>query len=301
MRFFVVLFSFFLSWSAFSEDATWTATRSVTKHGRGYKAAPHRGLKNAPQIPNVTIPDHFDWRTVGAGIPAVKDQGPVGTCWAFAIAGVTESVFQLTGLPHSLSEQYLVSCNKLGYGAENGGDVDALDMYVDPGTVSGSQMPYTAKDSLCKSGLKYGTKVSSWSYVSGSDGIPPAAEIAKAIYLYGPISVAVACDDKFDSYGSGIFNSNTATELNHMVVLVGYDMPGKYWIMRNSWGTDWGENGYMRIKFGADKVGSEAAYIRMPVEPSPGVTPAPTAAPTVAPTPAPISTPCCGCVPRSSK
>ena len=212
---------------------------------------------------NVPVPDHFDWREIPPGLTPVKDQGDCGSCWAFGTTAVLESALKLRGMSHMLSEQFLVSCDK-NFDGCSGGDI-AFDMFVNPGSVSEKQFPYSASDEACKPNLKYGPKVLKWAYVDGNNNdVPAGADIAKAIFLYGPVAVGIAADVDFMSYESGVFNTCNSTdvaEVNHLVTLVGYDIPGQYWILRNSWGKDWGEQGYMRIKWGCDVVGDEAAFI----------------------------------------
>ena len=90
--------------------------------------------------------------------------------------------------------------------------------------------------------------------------VPSTTAIKNAIYTYGPISVEVAVDSYFEAYSGGVFNANTASYINHAVVLVGWDDTNGCWIMKNSWGTGWGESGYMRIAYGCDLIGYAAAY-----------------------------------------
>jgi C1A family cysteine protease len=88
-------------------------------------------------------------------------------------------------------------------------------------------------------------------------------EIRTAIFEHGAVATVVAADNNFMSYQSGIFDTNTSSDINHLVVLVGYDNNQGYWILRNSWGTGWGEQGYMRIKYGMNQVGSVATYVQV--------------------------------------
>jgi uncharacterized protein (TIGR03382 family) len=98
------------------------------------------------------------------------------------------------------------------------------------------------------------------------------------------------------SYTGGVFKGSACSQANHAVVLVGWDDAGGYWHMRNSWGADWGENGYMRIAYGANVVGTSAVYAVYPgyspgPSPSPSPNPNPTPTPTPTPTPSPGPTP----------
>jgi hypothetical protein len=277
---------FLFAGMAFGADQapkTWLAAPSPEAHRTGliHDAKVFKNVKRESMSKKaVTLPDHFDWRDVSPGLTPVKDQGNCGSCWAFGSTGVLENVLKLTGVPQLLAEQWMVSCNKSGWSC-NGGNI-AFDMFVNPGSVSQDQYPYTATDSACKSGLKYGEKILSWALVDGQ-GVPAALDIAKAIYLYGPVTAAVTADSNFQAYNSGIFNSCNSGQTNHLIDLVGFDIPGQYWILRNSWGTGWGEKGYMRIKWNCSSVGEEAAFINFRLTPTP--TPGPGPTPTPTPTP----------------
>jgi C1A family cysteine protease len=104
--------------------------------------------------------------------------------------------------------------------------------------------------------------VKSWGYVSGSSSRSPTVDqIKAAIYQYGPVAVTVTANMAMQGYSGGIFNGCTSMGTNHMVVLVGWDDKTQSWILRNSWGADWGEDGYMRIRYNCSRVGEEASYV----------------------------------------
>ena len=179
----------------------------------------------------------------------VKNQGSCGSCWAFAANAVQESTMNIRGqgLPN-LSEQDLVDCSR-GYGNQgcNGGWYYHAWDYVKAkgGLSSESAYPYTGKDGTCKS-VSRPHKITGYSKVTAAD-----ANIETAI---NDVPVAVAVDaSNWSSYKSGIF-SNCATSINHAVTAVGY-VSGSHWLIRNSWGTTWGESGYMRLRMGANTCG----------------------------------------------
>jgi hypothetical protein len=131
---------------------------------------------------------------------------------------------------------------------------------VNPGAVYESDFPYVASNSECKTNLRHPYKIDSWAYIGNSD-IASVDSIKQAILDYGPVCSAVAVDGAFQAYAGGIFKG-TATNVNHAVLLVGWnDAEGGYWILRNSWGAGWGENGYMKIAYGANSVGYAANFI----------------------------------------
>jgi len=222
-------------------------------------------------------PSSWDWRDEGDNFPPVRNQKNCGSCWAFATVGPLECNLWIDGITDDLSEQWLVSCNKDGYSC-NGGWW-AHDYHAGkPGYCGGTgavyedDFPYSATNGHCSGSYvhRYILKDtngdgSGWAYIGNKYSVPTPDKIKKAIYNYGPISVAVAVDTPFHDYKGGIFQGTGYSSVNHGVTLVGYkDTPGEnnegYWILRNSWG-NWGESGYMRIAYGANRVGYAAAYI----------------------------------------
>lgn len=205
------------------------------------------------------LPADFDWRSKN-GVTPIKNQANCGSCWAFSAVGVFESAILInTGQEMDLSEQNLVNCNNRGYGCD-GGMFDINDYHVSPGGTMESCSPYTAREGTCNSSCAKPYKLDRWAYASGSN--PSVDQIKTAIATYGPVSAGVAADDSFQAYRSGIFRSSS-TQMNHAIVLVGWnDNNGDgYWILKNSWGTGWGEQGYMKIAYGAANVGRYANYV----------------------------------------
>lgn len=214
------------------------------------------------------LPGYFDWRDVD-GCTSVKNQASCGSCWAFATVGPLECNIKIKdGVEVDLSEQWLVSCNQDGWGCgggwwAHGYHLDSTDPCGDAGAVLEEYFPYTASDEPCDCPYPHDYFIESWAGVPGGD-IPSPASIKEAILDHGPISVAVAVDQNFHDYDGGVFNQDTATDINHGVVLVGWDdSQGSegVWFLRNSWGPGWGENGYMRIEYGCDLVGYGACYV----------------------------------------
>lgn len=203
------------------------------------------------------LPSSFDWRTSGKVTP-VKDQGACGSCWAFATAGSYEgavAVFQ--GDLADLSEQYLLDCNSHGYSCDGGWWVfDDLTK----GIPLESCYPYKARKETCQQACPKYYPLSEWYYVGRAAGVPSTNALKSAIYDHGPVAVAVHVNSYFHHYTGGIFDACSSGNVNHGVVLVGWNDNGKYWILKNSWGNGWGENGYMKIKYRCCKIGYAAAY-----------------------------------------
>lgn len=227
------------------------------------------------------LPPSFSWLAKGK-LPAIRDQGACGSCWAFAAVAPLETAIQIRdGVSTDLSEQYLVSCNYSGWSC-NGGDANQAHWYHldavpsgEPaaGAVLESAFPYTAKDASsgtpCNPPHAHPYRLSSWDYINR--GTPDVAAIKNAIYYHGPVNAAICVGTAFAYYSSGVFATDEsascggAGRVNHAITLVGWDDsqgPNGYWILRNSWGQYWGENGgYMRIVYNTSSVGAWSSYV----------------------------------------
>jgi hypothetical protein len=223
---------------------------------------------DAPGTPPLrSLPAAFDWRDQ-TGCPPVRNQLACGSCWAFATVGVLEcNILIHDNQTVDLSEQWLVSCNRSGYSCGGGWFAHQYflstgDACGDYGAVAEADFPYVGSNAACSCPYDHSYLIDSWGYVAGG-GTPSVAALKQAIYDYGPVSVAVYANAAFQAYDSGVFNADAPGTVNHGVVLVGWDDnqgAGGVWILRNSWGTGWGEAGYMRIEYGCSSVGYGACY-----------------------------------------
>jgi len=184
----------------------------------------------------------------------VKDQGSCGSCWAFGTLGAMEAAYKKKyGVTLDLSEQYLLSCNTLGYGCDGGWF--AFAMCKSPGAILESCFPYKAVDAPC-SYCANPTRYYLPSYGSVSNTV---SKIKSAIYTYGSVAAAVYVNSYFQAYRSGVFAGCTSGSVNHAIVLCGWDDAKGAWLLKNSWGTGWGEQGFMWIKYGCCSVGYGAS------------------------------------------
>jgi C1A family cysteine protease len=227
------------------------------------------GAKFDPCAPTKSLPTTFSWCDSGGCTP-VKNQGSCGSCWAFGTVGPLECNIKLKdGITVDLSEQWLVSCNTYGWGC--GGGWWAHDFHqsqTDPcggtGAVLETNFPYVASDVPCNCPYPHDYLIDDWAFVGNSYSIPPVASIKQAILDYGPVSVAVYANVAMQAYTGGVFNGCATGEVNHAVVLVGWDDTqgtAGVWIMRNSWSSGWGEGGYMRIPYDCSNIGYAASYV----------------------------------------
>jgi cathepsin L len=224
---------------------------------------------------SASIPGKYSMRGKAG---AVEDQGQCGSCWDFSLTSVLRGTWIMAGKdPGRLSFNYLLNCDTTMQGC-NGGDFVAADLFVNPkgAPAYGSDGEYTAEDGTCTPEKAVASTVDY--HLLGSDGTtdgvptPSFKDIAYIVgVLHRPVSIDVAADDNWENYAGGIYNGcsdNVVADINHMVSIEGYsceksvDSKGNcvfdangnlpngqgLWVIRNSWGTSWGDGGYITTK-----------------------------------------------------
>ncbi len=234
------------------------------------------------------LPSAFDWRWWVRDNP-IEDQGGCGSCWAFgtcsALAG---NILIRDGDYRDLSEQWLLSCNSNGWDCTGGWFAHDYhewkgDPCDDSGAVYEVDFPYVATEAPCACPYTHRYWIDDWE----EQYLPSIAEIKQAMLDHGPLAVSMyAGSTAFSLYSGGIYNAcSPGSEVDHCVVLLGWDDnqgSDGVWFMRNSWGTDWGEDanglswdqngdgiqdndgGYMRIEYDCARIAEDISYVEYP-------------------------------------
>ena len=258
-------------------------------------------LKSAPRVP-VQMPacapnmPRFDWRQHGK-VAGVQQQGSCGSCWAFAAIAAYESShliqnnLKYTATAVNPSEQQALDCSYAGYSCDGGWHDKVFDYLTAPGETSRDKYPYQNAKQQCKEVSPLTYRAVKWGYVKG-DTIPTNAELKKALCEKGPLVAAVLAegwDDRLAAPHATIFKYSTknpnwktdfknglfrgtqsktnlsmdtlqAGDVDHDVLIIGWDEQG--WVIRNSWGTEWGDAGYIKLAYNNNNIGFNAAWIQ---------------------------------------
>lgn len=233
----------------------------------GYDAELAKHLKIFP-VPK-TLPTRLNWRDLG-GITPVKNQASCGSCWAFAATAEMEAFVKIYyGVELDLSEQQIVSCNSSGSSCGGGWATSVYNVFRQRGAVLENCHPYLAADPPVAPCLDNNYKKYAW--ISGYNHIANDVNQIKAALQYGPVSTGIDGGAALQAYGSGCFNA-PGYSLNHLVIIVGYDDRAcggaGAWLIKNSWGTSFGENGYAWVQYGTALTGyavTQMQYLEPPV------------------------------------
>ncbi|MCX6367181.1 MAG: C1 family peptidase [Armatimonadetes bacterium] len=213
----------------------------------------------------------WDWRKQGK-VTSIRNQAPAGTCWAFAVTAALESSWLVrNSINIDGSEQFMIAYS--GAGTTSGGNrADAAAWLTSKGTVAEVTAPYTGSASTSvpsSSATPYDALA--WGFVDESNVLPSVQKLKQALCEHGPITIGIYSDNNLKAYTGGVFDhvdpSNNAS--NHAVLLVGWDDDKGAWIVKNSWGSGWGdecdygtEKGYFYAKYGCHNVGYRAIWVK---------------------------------------
>jgi C1A family cysteine protease len=198
------------------------------------------------------VPDFatgVNWVTAGA-VTGVKDQGHCGSCWSFSSTGALEGAwFVKAGELLSFSEKQLVDCVKACFGCNGGNQTLAFHYYTSHFPMSEAIYPYQPVGGTCQYDVN-----NSYQNIQVTGAVQVGRDSVAALQsalASQPIAVSIEADTLvFQSYTSGVLDSTACgTTLDHAVLAVGYGVENgiNYWLVKNSWGTSWGENGYIKL------------------------------------------------------
>lgn len=222
------------------------------------------------ELRRLNIPNKLDWRTHlnYSIISPVKNQKKCGGCWAFSTVETVESMYaKATGQPPpDLSVQQVIDCAADNEGCSGGDTCTALRWMVNSGTplMTNAEYPLTDESNLCKTrpSSSVGVKVKHYSCFSNNESL------ILQLLQNGPVVAAVDATT-WNNYQGGIIQYHCESRLNHAVQIVGYDLTGEvpFYIVRNSWGTDFGHDGYLYIKIGVNMcgIGTEISIVTVDV------------------------------------
>ncbi len=214
----------------------------------------------------VALPERWDWRRVSA-LPAPRNQDTCGSCWAFAAVGALEGILALYDEPVDLSEQHAINCNIDNYGCGGGWMTAAYRLWRDDGAYLETDIPYRNDDYFdCDSGSASPVVgIDAWNAVS------PSPEMLKQALLVSPVATAMCVYPDFQHYTGGVYEHEGSDNINHAVVLVGWDDTLGAWILRNSWGQGWGEQGYAYVAYDNCRLGSYTHQLSVPLHAPVGI------------------------------
>jgi hypothetical protein len=212
---------------------------------------------------NLDLPDSWDWREQGVGLPPARQQGSCGSCWAFGTVAALEGAIAIFDQKLvNLSEQAVLDCSNKG---SCGGGFWAYKYLLNQGLAEESNYPYVGYDQYCKKPKDRPYRIESYHYIQSGD----IDAMKAAIHRYGVIGVTMRSCGSIPGYSGGVYDSTECNKYstNHIVALVGWDDTIQHklgkgaWIMRNSWGTNWGNDGYGLFAYGTAQIGKSATYV----------------------------------------
>lgn len=204
-----------------------------------------------------------NWVTKGAVTP-VKDQGNCGGCWSFAATGGLEGAWELaSGQLTSLSEQQFLDCDTTDSGCNGGLEYQGWTFFknANEGICTEKSYPYKARDGSCAySSCTLGIPAGG---ITGVTHVSKSSSSLQSALQKQPVSIGIQADQSsFQFYSGGILTAACGTQLDHSVLAVGYDTSSNYWLVKNSWGSSWGDSGYIKLTMSGDQCGilDDASY-----------------------------------------
>lgn len=206
---------------------------------------------------------HFDWRAQSKVTP-VRTQ-ICGTCWDFAAMGAYEGSYAIRNNKLvDTSEQYILNCANAG-NCGGGWWMPVFDYLMPHGDASAADDPITGNDQLsCPPNKKTPYQASAWGFVANDQwAIPSVTSVKQALCEHGPLVTAVFVDLAFQAYSNGTFDEHTQqfNGVNHGIVIIGWDDSRNAWLIKNSWGSGWGESGFMWIAYDTNNIGIATAWV----------------------------------------
>ena len=247
-----------------NDDFSSTLTDAQRQNLRGYNPPPEYDLlleENLKIFPVYRdLPTSLNWVDLG-GVTRVKNQGDCGSCWAFGATAELESRIKIQyGQEMDLSEQQVIQCNPYGADCDGGWSTAAYYVFRTYGAVQENCRPYvgfTSEPCHQTDFLPYG-------FITGWHSISNNEEQIKTALQTGPVCTSVDASVYFENYGGGCYDVPGGWT-NHLVLIVGYDdracNGNGAWLIKNSWGTDFGEGGYIWMQYGAGSVGTNVTQL----------------------------------------
>jgi len=204
----------------------------------------------------------FDWRTYGAVSP-VRDQRACGACWVFAPIAALESGYLQKGESLDLSEAEVLACSQ-------GGDCTvgfwgrACDWLESHGVDVEERLKYDARQASCPVDARGSYRILTWRFVDAHGGTPPVSGLKQALCDHGPLIVGMTLPKSFlDLKGDAVYGEHSTGDMPvaHAMLLVGWNDARGAWLVKNSWGTEWGDHGFGWISYDSNRIGAAATWV----------------------------------------